>query len=101
NLRQAAVDAMVLVRLVSSTDFASARGADGAPLLATTQGMAPPHFDRARLLAAGHSQGSQSVAVMGAVDPLVRGVILSGCGGDARLGVLRRRDLPIVGIFST
>jgi hypothetical protein len=41
------------------------------------------------------------VAVIGAVDPLVRGVILSGCGGDARLGVLRRRDLPIVPVFST
>ena len=37
---------------------------------------------------------------MGAIDPLVRGVILSGAGGDARLGVLRRRDLPIVPIFS-
>jgi hypothetical protein len=101
NLRQAAVDAMVLARLFTATDFASARGLDGAPLLPQAPGVVLPHFDRARILAAGHSQGSQSVAVIGAVDPLVRGVILSGCGGDARLGVLRRRDLPIVPVFST
>ena len=41
---------------------------------------------------AGHSQGCQSIAVLGAVDPRVRGVLLSGCGGDVRLGVLYRRD---------
>ncbi len=100
NLRQAAVDGMVLARLFTATDFAAARRADGAPLLAPTRSRRPPRFDRGRVLAAGHSQGSQSVAVMGAIDPLVRGVILSGCGGDVRIGVLQRDDLPIVSIFS-
>ena len=38
--------------------------------------------------------------MIGGVDPLVRGVILSGCGGDARLGVLHRDDLPIVTAFA-
>ncbi len=101
NLRQAAVDAMVLARVLTATDFATARAADGAPLLLAAPDGAPPRFDRTRVMAAGHSQGAQSMAVVGAIDPLVRGVILSGCGGDARLGVLRRRDLPIVPIFST
>jgi hypothetical protein len=92
NLRQAAIDAMVLVRLVAGTDF--------APLLAPAPGRAPPRFDARRILAAGHSQGSQSVAVMGAIDPLVRGVILSGSGGDARLGILKRSDLPLLPVLS-
>jgi hypothetical protein len=51
------------------------------------------------VLLAGHSQGAHSVAVAGAVDPLVRGVILSGCGGDLRIGVLGRRDLPVLPFF--
>jgi len=100
NRRPAAVDGMVLARLFTATDFAAARGADGAPLLLARRGRALPRFDRERVLAAGHSQGAQSVAVMGAIDPLVRGVILSGCGGDVRLGVLGRSDLPIVSAFS-
>jgi hypothetical protein len=82
---------MMLARIIPATDF--------GPLLAAAPGHAPPRFDRSRVLAAGHSQGSQSIAVMGAIDPLVHGVILSGCGGDARLGVLRRKDLPVVSVF--
>jgi fermentation-respiration switch protein FrsA (DUF1100 family) len=101
NLRQAAVDGMVLVRVFTSTDFGAARGDGGTLLLPPVPGRAAPRFDRDRVIAAGHSQGSQSVAALGAVDPLVRGVILSGCGGDARLGVLRRKDLPLVPIFAT
>jgi hypothetical protein len=99
NLRQAAIDAMVLARLFTATDFAATRGADGELLLSARAGVPSPRFDRNRVLAAGHSQGSQSVAVMGAIDPLVRGVILSGCGGDARLGMLERRDLPVLPLF--
>jgi hypothetical protein len=101
NLRQAAVDGMVLARLIGGADFARARRADGSPLLAPAPGRIAPRFDRDRILVAGHSQGSQSTAVQGAIDPLVRGVILSGCGGDARLGILRRRDLPITTVFAT
>jgi hypothetical protein len=89
NLRQAAADVMVLARLFTSADLGPLLGDDGRV----------PRFDPARVLAAGHSQGSQSVAAAGAVDPMIRGVILSGCGGDARLGVLGRSDLPVVPIF--
>jgi predicted esterase len=90
NLRQAAADLMVLARLFPATDLARF----------LPPGRPAPRLDPARVLAAGHSQGAQSVAAAGAVDPILRGVILSGCGGDARLGVLRRRDLPIVPAFA-
>ncbi|MFT3774152.1 MAG: hypothetical protein QM820_52985 [Minicystis sp.] len=81
---------MALARLLTSNDL--------GPFLPPDR--PAPRFDATRVLAAGHSQGSQSVAVVGAVDPLIRGVILSGCGGDARLGILERRDLPVVPAFS-
>ncbi|APR84251.1 Hypothetical protein A7982_09600 [Minicystis rosea] len=90
NLRQAAADLMVLARLFTSVDL--------APYLPPER--PAPRFDPTRVLAAGHSQGSQSVAVAGAVDPMIHGVILSGCGGDVRLGILKRSDIPIVPIFS-
>jgi hypothetical protein len=93
NLRQAAIDGMMLARVFTAADF------DAARLLPPAQGREAPRFDRARVLAAGHSQGAQSAVVMGGLDPLVRGVVLSGCGGDARLGILSRRDLPVVPVF--
>jgi hypothetical protein len=96
NLRQAAIDAMVLLRLVLSSDLAPLLAADGV-----TTGRVAPRFDARRVLAAGHSQGSQSMAVLGAIDPLVRGVILSGAGGDARLGILRRSDIPLLPVMGT
>jgi hypothetical protein len=93
NLRQAAIDGMVLARVFTAEDLAR--------LLPSIPGRAAPRFDRARVLAAGHSQGAQSAIVMGAVDPMVRGVVLSGCGGDTSLGILLRRDLPVVPLFHT
>jgi predicted esterase len=89
NLRQAAADLMVLARLLPATDLARF----------LPPNRPAPRLDPARVLAAGHSQGAQSVAAVGAVDPIIHGVILSGCGGDARLGILRRRDLPVVPAF--
>ncbi|WP_437967875.1 hypothetical protein WMF04_00635 [Sorangium sp. So ce260] len=96
NLRQAGVDASLLARVIAGADFSRATRPGGGPLLPATPGRAAPRFDRDRVLLAGHSQGSQSAAVQAALDPLFRGVILSGCGGDARLGVLRRRDLSFM-----
>ena len=87
NLRQAAIDSVLLARVVLGTDF--------APLLQSLPGRVPPRFDRRKLLLAGHSQGSQSIIAQGAIDPLVRGVLLSGCGGDVRLGIVHRRDLEV------
>jgi hypothetical protein len=100
NLRQAAVDGRVLLHLVASTDFARQKGANGAPLLAggSRQG---PHFDARHLFYAGHSQGSQSAAVLGALDPAAEATVLSGCGGDARIGIVRRRDLSIPAMLGT
>jgi hypothetical protein len=99
NLRQAAIDGVVLARLFTSTDFAKLRG-DGQQLILSSESpLESPRFDARRVLLAGHSQGSQSMAAQGALDPMVRGVLLSGCGGDARLGVLRRRDLEFMPFF--
>jgi hypothetical protein len=87
NLRQATVDAAMLLRLFAGLDLGSVaqlKGADGAP--------AAVRFRPDRILLAGHSQGSQSLAVLGALDPRVRGVLLSGCGGDTRYGVLSNKE---------
>jgi hypothetical protein len=104
NLRQAGVDASLLARVLVETDFAAvappAPGAKrGAPLLRPIKGREAPRFDRDRILFAGHSQGSQAAAVQAAIDPLARGVLLSGCGGDARLGILRRKDLAFMPVI--
>lgn len=120
NLRQAGIDASLLARLLIATDFATATEPEGdakaepkqkskqrqkpkqpSLLLAPIPGQAPPRFDKTKILFAGHSQGSQSLAVEAALDPLARGVILSGCGGDARLGIVRRRDLTIMPFIET
>ncbi len=95
NLHQAAADAAVLVRLFGGLDVATLRGREEpALLLASKRAADLPRFDARRTALAGHSQGCQSLGVLGAVDPLVRGVLLSGCGGDARLGILHRRNPP-------
>jgi hypothetical protein len=104
NLRQAAIDASLLARLFLSTDLATAEKPGSKPpqkVLAAPAGQAPPRFDKTKILFAGHSQGCQSLAVQATIDPLVRGVILSGCGGDVRLGIVRRRDLTIMPFIET
>ncbi|WP_437938072.1 hypothetical protein [Sorangium sp. So ce341] len=96
NLRQAGIDASLLARVIADTDFSRATRPGGGPLLPALHGRPAPRFDKGRILLAGHSQGSQSAAAQAALDPLFRGVLLSGCGGDARLGILRRGDLPFM-----
>ncbi|MEO7329607.1 MAG: hypothetical protein ABI193_13590 [Minicystis sp.] len=92
NLRQASVDGMVLARLIASTDFSK------GDLLPPRGDRKRPRFDPRRVMAAGHSQGSQSAAVLGAIDEGMRGALLSGCGGDARLGVLGRKDIGVAAL---
>lgn len=90
NLRQATADASVLVGLFGGLDFATVHE------FQSDSSRPRPKFDRNRVVIAGHSQGSQSMAVLGALDARVRGVVLSGCGGDARLGILLREDLDVM-----
>jgi pimeloyl-ACP methyl ester carboxylesterase len=93
NVRQAMVDQAILLRLVGATDFASAkRPSSNTPLLAAYAGRTNPRFDLSRVQAIGHSQGSQVLASLAAIDPLIKGVVLSGCGGDFRYGTLRRTE---------
>ncbi|MFO0588562.1 MAG: hypothetical protein U0441_13520 [Polyangiaceae bacterium] len=93
NMAQAQADATVLVRLLAGVDLASIRGDDGRPVLRGGKGTL--RLDGSRTVLAGHSQGCQSVAAVAAVDPRVRGVILSGCGGDVRIGILRRTNMNL------
>ncbi|HEY4120055.1 MAG TPA: hypothetical protein VGM56_19455, partial [Byssovorax sp.] len=94
NLRQAAVDAFALVHLLAKTDLGAllARAGAAGPLSAV-------RFDARRIFYAGHSQGSQSAIVDGALDRDALGVVLSGCGGDVRIGVARRKDIPAMPIL--
>jgi hypothetical protein len=85
NVRQAVVDAALLARLMLASDLTK--------VLSPQAGRSAPRFDRRfGYVAAGHSQGSQSMAVLGAVDPLVRGVLLSACGGDFSATAVHRED---------
>lgn len=98
NMHQAQADAAVLVRLFGGLDFATARDDKKRAVL---KGKGPlPRFDAKRTALAGHSQGCQSMAALGAVDPRARGVILSGCGGDVRIGLLRRRLINVTSWIS-
>ena len=94
NLHQAAADAAVLVRLFGGIDLAALPPPAKTKKPFSLGAARPadlPRFDPRRTALAGHSQGCQSLGVLGAVDPRARGVLLSGCGGDARLGILYRR----------
>jgi hypothetical protein len=82
NARQASTDAVVLARLAAATDWSQVSGLDSTHPI--------PTFDATRFVASGHSQGSQTNAPYAAIDPLVKGVLLSGCGGDIRIGILER-----------
>jgi hypothetical protein len=85
NLRQATVDAALLARLMMSADLTRVLSSDG--------GSPVPRIDAGPgYVATGHSQGSDSIALLGAVDPLVRGVVLSACGGDWGASALERPD---------
>jgi len=91
NVRQGAVDSTVLLKLIGNTDFATAKRADNTTALLTTSvGRTNPRFDTTHSLLIGHSQGSQTVAPQAALDPLVKGVVLSGSGGDIRAGMIER-----------
>lgn len=88
NARQSAIDAVVLVRLITAGSFA-ASGVTGNL-----------KFDRNKIMVFGHSQGSQTNSPMAVVEPLVRGTVLSGAGGDIRYGILYRTKPEIIQGFT-
>ncbi len=93
NQRQSMVDAAVLLGLFRGLDLGATKGADGAPLLNAASGLAPPRLRADRPLLAGHSQGSQSISVLGALDPRPTAILLSGSGGDVRHGVIGNKEI--------
>ncbi len=91
NARQSTIDTVVLARLIASTNFETL-AFNGTPVLPPKAGTTRPRFEASKLFLAGHSQGSQTVAPQAALDPMIKGVLLSGCGGDIRYGILRRKE---------
>lgn len=83
NMMQAVADAAYLGRAFRGLSL------DGfglpAPLAGIRLSTRPPAL-------AGHSQGSQSLAILGAIDPETPAVLLSGCGGEIRFGVLGNQE---------
>ncbi|MBK8258156.1 MAG: hypothetical protein IPK82_36505 [Polyangiaceae bacterium] len=92
NLHQAAADLAVLVRLFGGADL-SAVLTTKKPVFTPGPGTPAPKFNQRQTALAGHSQGCQSAGVLAPLDPHVRSVILSGCGGDVRLGLLYGRPV--------
>ncbi len=90
NMAQAIADASTLLTTFAGLDAAQLTGLSARPDV--------PGFrlSRDRLGLAGHSQGSQSLAILGALEPRVSTVVLSGCGGDVRLGALHNKELAKV-----
>ena len=87
NMAQAIADAATLVKLFAGLDAANLTGLGARPDV--------PGFRLStdRIGVAGHSQGSQSLAILGALDPRVSSVVLSGCGGDVRFGALHNKEI--------
>ena len=100
NMQQAQADAAVLVRLFGGLDLGALRRDDGKAVLKAVKGQTAPPLDASRIVLAGHSQGCQSIAALGALETRARAVILSGCGGDVRIGILRRRVMNLTGWIS-
>ncbi len=93
NLRQAIADGASLARLMLDTDFATAKDDGGGVALSVRSDVPSPRFNAKRgYVAAGHSQGSQSMAALGALDPRARATLLSACGGDFSSVMLLRED---------
>ncbi len=84
NFRQAAIDSMVLGRMLFDGRFDVSAGAtvSGDPL----------QFDPDRIYFFGHSHGGLSGALLAGVDPLIKAAVLSGAGGGLINTILLRKD---------
>ncbi|MEM9691060.1 MAG: hypothetical protein AAGA56_00815, partial [Myxococcota bacterium] len=92
NMRQAAADQSLLARTLLAANW-SRLGLSALSL-------------RKTYVAAGHSQGAPSAALVGAYDPRVEGVLVSACTGDFSTNAVSRGDVrrgagliaPLLGI---
>ena len=81
--RQSAADFFTLVRLVQETlEIPGEETPDGEPV----------RFDPARVYYFGHSHGGLAGALLVAVEPELRGAVLSGAGGGLAMTIMLRKD---------
>jgi len=84
NFRQSAVDSFVLTRLIKTGG------------LYVTSGISPTGqkivFDTNDIVFIGHSQGGITGTLYAALEPGIRGAVLSGDGGDLSLTILYRKS---------
>lgn len=90
NMAQATADAGVLLRLFAGRDLAA------TDVFSNVAPSVLAKLSSSRVMVAGHSQGSQSLIALGAFDPRIRAVLLSGAGGDLRYGVLENKEFAAV-----
>ncbi|GMV39588.1 MAG: hypothetical protein AMXMBFR64_13040 [Myxococcales bacterium] len=83
NFRQSAADFFTLVRLVRESVVVPGKAA---------QGGVPVQFDPERVYYFGHSHGGLAGALLGAVEPNLRGAVLSGAGGGLAMTIMLRKD---------
>ncbi len=83
NFRQSAVDSFVLTRLIKSGG------------LFITAGISPVgaiNFNTNDIVFVGHSQGGLTGTLFAALEPGIKGAVLSGDGGDLALTIIYRKD---------
>lgn len=83
NFRQSAADFFTLVRLARETlEIPGDETPDGQPV----------RFDPSRIYYFGHSHGGLAGALLVAVEPDLRGAVLSGAGGGLAMTIMLRKD---------
>ncbi|MCL4477576.1 MAG: alpha/beta hydrolase [Deltaproteobacteria bacterium] len=84
NFRQSAVDSFVLTRLIKTGGLYITSG------ISPTK--SPITFDTNNIIFIGHSQGGITGTLYAALEPDVKGAVLSGDGGDLSLTIIYRKD---------
>jgi pimeloyl-ACP methyl ester carboxylesterase len=91
NFRQSAIDSFVLTRLIKTGG------------LFITSGISPTGqritFDTSNVIFVGHSQGGITGTLYAALEPDIKGAVLSGDGGDLSLTILYRESPNIAQPF--
>jgi hypothetical protein len=92
NVRESALELMVLVHVLKTLTFSAAdcMGTDGSPV----------HFDFDHLAIMGHSNGAWITPLVVAHEPLIRAAILSGAGGSYIANIMDKQKPEAVRIIA-